>query len=88
MFAFHAPGSALSVAGPAMSHFKCNVINLTDRFVLSEEFSRPGFMVPRVFSSRPDRFYGSFENLLQIGDQAPNAPGGFIEQQCNHPLAF
>jgi hypothetical protein len=30
-------------------------VGLTDQFVLREEFSRPGLIVPRIFSPHPDR---------------------------------
>jgi len=47
-----------------------NVINLTNRFVLEEEFSELGFMISRIFSSRPDWFHGSLKNTLQISSAA------------------
>lgn len=45
-------------------------------------------MITRVFSSRPDRLYGSLKNVLQISDQAHDPSAGIMEQQCNHPLDF
>ncbi|MBC2709820.1 MAG: hypothetical protein HGJ94_02030, partial [Desulfosarcina sp.] len=45
--------------GSQVFYLEYNVINLTNRFVLEEEFSELGFMISRIFSSRPDWFHGS-----------------------------
>jgi len=67
---------------------KINVINLTDRLVLYKISSWFCFMISWIFSSRPNRFYGSLENILQIGNQASDPSDGIMKQQCHHPFAF
>ena len=67
---------------------KFNVINLTDRFVLRKISPWFRFVLARIFSSRPDRFYGSLKNILQISDQPFDHPFGIEEQQGDHTFAF
>ena len=67
---------------------KHNVINLTDRFILQEEFPRFRFVISRILSSWPNRLYGSLKNILKIGNKTPDSPGGIMEQQCHHPLGL
>ena len=43
---------------------EANVVNLTDRLVLQEEFSILRFMIPRIFSSGSDRFDSSLKYVL------------------------
>lgn len=62
-------------------YYETNVINLTDRFVLGEEFSCRDFMLSWIFSSRPDRFYSSLKNIEKLSYQANDFGFGFMQQQ-------
>ena len=51
---------------------KINAVNLTDWFIGREEFSWRGFMISRIFSSRPDRFDSFLKNMLKVSYQLHN----------------
>jgi hypothetical protein len=82
--------STPSVANRQLSvlKFETNVINLADRFILEEKFSRSCFMISRIFSSGPDRLNSSLKNGLQVNDQVHDPAAGIMEQQRNHSFAF
>ena len=52
--------------------FQINAVNLTNGFIGRKEFSMRGFMISRIFSSRPDRFDSFLKNILKVSYQLHN----------------
>jgi hypothetical protein len=61
-----------------------NFINLTDQFVLRDEFFRHSFIVPRIFSPQPDQFPTGLRQILSQVLTPLSSP--LTHTQSHHPV--